>query len=95
MEIFFGKQNFLFTVFNTFHFSAPSTGQLNGSFNSLRYNIIAKILSPALGTLGGTPPTPANMQWLWPVAGQDENKIIVSGLETVDADTYMVVNSFG
>jgi len=29
------------------------------------------------GNLGGTPPSPTSCQWLWPVAGGDENDVIV------------------
>jgi len=48
-------------------------------FDNLRCSFDDKILSPPTGTLGGTPPTPGAMDWLWPIAGGDENKIIVSG----------------
>ena len=37
-----------------------------------------EILEPAPGGLGGTPPTPASMEWLWPVADENENKVIVN-----------------
>ena len=47
-------------------------------FRNLRDNITGKILSPATGGLGGTPPTPQAMDWLWPVAGADENKVLVA-----------------
>ena len=48
-------------------------------FDNLRNSFDDKILSAPTGTLGGTPPTPAAMDWLWPVADSDENKIIVCG----------------
>ena len=47
-------------------------------FRNLRDNITEKILSPATGGLGGTPPTPEAMDWLWPVGGGDENKVLVA-----------------
>lgn len=31
------------------------------------------------GSLGGVPSTPTRMEWLWPLAGADENKTIVNG----------------
>ena len=48
-------------------------------FDSFRINITDKILSPPAGVLGGNPATPAAMDWLWPVSGPDENKILVAG----------------
>jgi len=44
---------------------------------SFRQQMINAILTPAPGGLGGEPPTPSSMEWLWPVADGDENKIIV------------------
>ncbi|MCD4823580.1 MAG: hypothetical protein K8S55_03165 [Phycisphaerae bacterium] len=46
--------------------------------NTFRSELLS-LLSPATGSLGGSPPTPSGMKWLWPEAGGDENKIIVSG----------------
>jgi hypothetical protein len=37
-------------------------------------NEFAGLLSPAGGCLGGDPPTPTSMRWLWPEADADENK---------------------
>lgn len=48
-------------------------------FDSFRINLTSGILSPASGALGGAPPTPAAMDWLWPIADGDENKILVAG----------------
>jgi len=48
-------------------------------FDNLRGSLDDKILSPPLGTMGGSPPTPAAIDWLWPVPGADENRIIVAG----------------
>lgn len=48
------------------------------TINCLR-SVIMNILSPNCGTLGGDPPSPAAMQWLWPVDDGDENKVIVAG----------------
>ena len=47
--------------------------------DSLRDNLLTGILKAPAGALGGTPPTPASMEWLWPVSGPDENKVIVPG----------------
>lgn len=55
-------------------------------FRNLRENITEKILSPAIGGLGGTPSTPQAMDWLWPVGGGDENKVLVAS----DPDTGQV-----
>ncbi|MHC4981555.1 MAG: hypothetical protein ACYTF6_00090 [Planctomycetota bacterium] len=46
-------------------------------FDNLRASLDEKVLSAPTGTLGGTPPTPTTMAWLWPLADADENKIIV------------------
>ncbi len=40
---------------------------------------LTNILNPLVGVLGGSPSTPSAMDWLWPEADADENKIIVSG----------------
>ena len=47
-------------------------------FDNLRDAIETAILSPAVGGLGGSPATPAAMDWLWPVAGAEENKVLVA-----------------
>ena len=54
-------------------------------FTNLRANITGTILEPAVGGLGGSPATPADMDWLWPVVGADEGKIIVAGDSGVGA----------
>jgi len=46
-------------------------------FTNLRANITGTILEPAVGGLGGTPATPQDMDWLWPVGDGDQGKIIV------------------
>jgi len=48
-------------------------------FDNFRDALSQKILNATTGGMGGTPPTPASMDWLWPETGTDENKIIVSG----------------
>ncbi len=48
-------------------------------FDNFRDSLAEKILSPPFGTFGGVPPSPISMVWLWPVAGADVDKIIVSG----------------
>lgn len=49
-------------------------------FDSFRSALTGPILRPATGVLGGQPSSPISMQWLWPVPGGDENKVIVTGL---------------
>ena len=39
---------------------------------------ITGLLSAPTGGLGGTPPTPGAMEWLWSIADSDENKQIIS-----------------
>jgi hypothetical protein len=48
--------------------------------DNLRRNIADCILGAPAGSLGGSPPTPAAMQWLWPAADADENAPLVSGI---------------
>lgn len=54
-------------------------------FTNFRTNITGTILEPTTGGLGGSPATPSDMDWLWPVAGADEGKIIVAGDSGVGA----------
>jgi hypothetical protein len=48
-------------------------------FENLRAALDDDVLSPPVGTLGGTPPTPGEMVWKWPEADADEGKTIVAG----------------
>lgn len=50
----------------------------SGTPAGLRDNIRQTILQPATGVLATYPPTPIAMQWLWPLAGGDENMVIVA-----------------
>ncbi|MBN1942723.1 MAG: hypothetical protein JW849_05445 [Phycisphaerae bacterium] len=43
---------------------------------ALREQIADTILLPAAGGLGGEPPTPEAMAWLWPVADENENGVL-------------------
>jgi len=52
-------------------------------FDSLRLQLADKVLSPPTGSMGGDPPSPSSMTWLWPLADADENKAIVSGASGV------------
>jgi hypothetical protein len=54
-------------------------------FDNFRSAITGPILGPANGILGGQPSSPTSMQWLWPVAGADENNIIVTGLAGISS----------
>jgi hypothetical protein len=48
-------------------------------FENLRSALAESILTPPVGTLGGTPSTPGEMVWLWPEADADKGKTIVTG----------------
>ena len=52
---------------------------------NFRHQLAEEVLDPEVGSLGGTPPSPTAMAWLWPVAGDDENKVLVSGAGGVGA----------
>lgn len=43
---------------------------------ALRAQIVGPILDPSAGGLGGQPPTPESMVWLWPVSGPNENGVL-------------------
>ncbi len=58
--------------------AATVASQIPPPFRNLRNNMTEDILSPASGGLGGSPPTPGQMDWLWPAADPDENKILVA-----------------
>lgn len=51
-------------------------------FHNFRTSLHLSVLCPPGGSLGGDPPTPTSMDWLWPVSDGDENKKLVSGLTT-------------
>lgn len=57
--------------------ATPAT-QTPPPFNNFRAAVTNDILSPVVGGLGGNPASPAGMDWLWPVADADENKILVA-----------------
>ncbi len=48
-------------------------------FENLRAALDDGVLAAPTGQLGGTPPTPGEMVWLWPEADADEGKTIVAG----------------
>ncbi|MDY7011754.1 MAG: hypothetical protein SVV80_13535 [Planctomycetota bacterium] len=52
--------------------------QLPPPFKNFRSAVTGDILEPAAGGLGGNPASPSGMDWLWPVADADENKILVA-----------------
>ena len=54
-------------------------GSVSDSPIPIRPNIEEVIVEPEAETLGGTPPSPESMQWLWPVPDSDEGKVIVAG----------------
>lgn len=47
-------------------------------FKNFRTAVTNDLLAPAAGGLGGDPASPAEMDWLWPIADADENKILVA-----------------
>ena len=61
---------------------APLAGGMSQPFD-LRNSLLAGVLSPAAGFMGGAPASPSSMLWLWPLADADEGKIIVSGTGSV------------
>ncbi len=46
---------------------------------TIRTDLAGAIAEPPSGSLGGTPPSPEAMDWLWPLADADEDKRIVTG----------------
>ncbi len=46
-------------------------------FDDFRDNVCHRILDAPAQTTPATPPSPTAMQWLWPLADGDENKVIV------------------
>jgi hypothetical protein len=57
--------------------AATLATQVPPPFMHFRGAITEDILEPEVGGLGGQPPTPAAMDWLWPIAGVDEDEVIV------------------
>jgi hypothetical protein len=62
---------------------ATISSQQAPPFDALRLNVIDSILAAPPGGLGGDPPTPQAMTWLWPVDDGDQGKPIVSGASGV------------
>ena len=58
--------------------AATVASQSPPPFRNFRAAFTSDILSPAVGGLGGNPASPAAMDWLWPVADADENKVMVA-----------------
>jgi hypothetical protein len=56
--------------------AALLAGALPSPLENLRAQV-ADLLGPALGGMGGQPPSPAGMEWLWPLADDDENAVLV------------------
>jgi len=48
-------------------------------FDNMRKWISYHLMAMPGGVLGGEPPSPGDMNWLWPINDGDENKIIVAG----------------
>jgi hypothetical protein len=52
---------------------------LSPPFDNFRSGLATSVLNPPTGSMGGVPPTPTAMEWLWPASDGDENKRLVSG----------------
>ncbi|MFB3894423.1 MAG: hypothetical protein ACE15C_20675 [Phycisphaerae bacterium] len=48
-------------------------------FDAFRTALAGTVLTPPTGAMGGSPPSPGAMEWLWPLADSDEGKVIISG----------------
>lgn len=49
----------------------------------MRTALLDDVLIPPTGSLGGQPPSPGTMQWLWPLEDADAGKLVVSGRDGV------------
>ena len=54
-------------------------GQLPPGFTNLRFALHEGLVNATPGLMGGDPPSPARLEWLWPVADADQGKTIVNG----------------
>ncbi len=66
--------------------------------DSLRISLEQKVLAVSGGGMGGSPSTPTSMDWLWPVADADENKIIVNdkyGVSAGEVGLFSKLNGTG
>lgn len=59
---------------STLDFAAPPP------FQDFRDALTLGVLAAPTGTMGGQPPTPSSMEWLWPADDGDEGKVLVPGL---------------
>lgn len=57
--------------------TTPLAAGMAPPVTNLRGALLSDVLLPPPGLLGGAPSSPTSMQWLWPVADADENKVIV------------------
>ena len=53
-------------------------------YYNLRYALSQKVLHAPPYGFGGVPPTPSSLEWLWPLADGDQNKVIVNDYTGVD-----------
>ena len=49
------------------------------AYHGLRAALVEEVITPVCGRLGGDPPTPLSMEWLWPLVDGDAGKVIVPG----------------
>ena len=48
------------------------------AYHGLRAALVEEVITPACGRWNYDPPTPLSMEWLWPLADDDEGKVIVT-----------------
>jgi len=81
-----GEQNFSSHLNSSAFVKADTIAAASAPpFDDFRTALATKVLAAPLGTRGGVPATPAAMDWLWPLAGDDEDKILVSGAGGVES----------
>lgn len=73
---------------------SPVSSSSAPPFDNLRSNISSSILSASPGSLGGSPASPTAMDWLWPLSGSDEDKVIVNFMpDTGEVSLFQKLNS--
>ncbi len=73
---------------------SPVSSSFALPFDNLRANISSGILSASPGSLGGSPASPTAMDWLWPLSGSDQDKVIVSSSpDTGEVSIFQKLNT--
>jgi hypothetical protein len=75
---YLSAQDFSSAIYSGARVREPLYDSALSPFNNFRSALAggSALLHPSVGGLGGVPPTPSYMRWLWPVADADENKPI-------------------